>query len=339
MELRRPARVRSAQPTARRHRKGALAEPRGRLIERPDQVEHHRWLPPPDDERRRGLAEIDGPTRAMLHALHWRKPPRDARRLWVALAIALLLHAFFVAAVWYEMKPPAPASRVLEVQFDQGIRVRFITRAPARPAAPPALAPPPLRAVSEPAARSAPAEQVAAPTSGPVPPATKLFDRNGEAVLPAAAASVPATDYVERAPQGDTQIMQQRDLIKYKPTRFDPYWRKSSNAIDDALQKAVEKTMLKKTIRLPGGVRFHCAIALAALAGGCGGDPPPPPPPNDGDERMNMAPAPLVKGTPMPKPDVATCIAEYRAGKPLPYGCPVDTPARAVDAEHGKTGR
>jgi len=30
---------------------------------------------------------------------------------------------------------------------------------------------------------------------------------------------------------------------------------------------------------------------------------------------------------------VEACIAMYRAGKPLAYGCPVDTPDRAVDAE------
>jgi len=132
--------------------------------------------------------------------------------------------------------------------------------------------------------------------------------------------------------------MHDRDIIKYKPTKLDPYWRKSSNAIDDALQKAVEKTTVKKTIQLPGGIRIHCGISLAALAGGCGGDPPPPPPPTDGDERLNMAPAPLVKGTATPKPDVMTCIADYRAGKPLPYGCPMDTPTRAVDAEKKKSG-
>lgn len=133
--------------------------------------------------------------------------------------------------------------------------------------------------------------------------------------------------------------MHDRDIIKYKPTRLDPYWRKSTNAIDDALQKAVEKTTVKKTIHLPGGIRIHCGIALAALAGGCGGDPPPPAPPTDGDERLNMAPPPLAKGASTPKPDIAACIADYRAGKPLPYGCPVDTPARAVDAEKRKSGR
>ncbi|WP_333680486.1 hypothetical protein [Dyella sp.] len=280
----------------------------------------------------------------MLHQLRWRKPPRDRRRLWGALAVALLLHIFFFIAVWYEMKPGVRAPEVVQVQLDQGIHVRFIARSTVQPqAAPPPITPPP-RPVREPPSHNAMTMHL--PTSAPAPqpaPATSvphplLFDRTGQIVLPATASSAPAPAYVQRAPQGDTQIMHDRDIIKYKPTRLDPYWRKSSNAIDDALQKAVEKTTVKKTIQLPGGIRIHCGISLAALGGGCGGDPPPPPPPTDGDERLNMAPAPLVKGTSIPKPDVATCIADYRAGKPLPYGCPVDTPTRAVDAEKKKSG-
>ena len=284
----------------------------------------------------------------MLHQLRWRKPPRDRRRLWMGLALALLLHAFFAAAVWYEMKPAVRAPEVVEVQLDQGIQVRFITHraatllsAPA-PVVPP---PPPPHPVREPVSKNAmtvhlpaspaPAQQPAPATSAPRP---LLFDRTGRIVLPHPASSAPAPEYVQRAPQGDTQIMHDRDVIKYKPTKLDPYWRKSSNAIDDALQKAVEKTTVKKTIELPGGIRIHCGISFAALAGGCGGDPPPPPPPTDGDQRLNMAPPPLVKGTSGPTLDVATCIADYRAGKPLPYGCPVDTPARAVDAEKKKVG-
>ena len=48
-----------------------------------------------------------------------------------------------------------------------------------------------------------------------------------------------------------------------------------------------------------------------------------------------MAPAkPLDGNAHAPKkPDEAACIAMYRAGKPLAWGCPVDTPNRAVDAE------
>jgi hypothetical protein len=303
-------------------------------------------LPPPDDERHRGLAQLDGPTRAMLHQLRWRKPPRDRRRLWGASAIALLLHVFFFAAVWYEMKPSVRAPEVVQVQLDQGIRVRFIARSAGKSQAapPPITPPPPPRPVREPVSKNAMTVHLPESPQAPQPaPATSaprplLFDRTGQVVLPASASSAPSADYVQHAPQGDTQIMRDRDIIKYKPTKLDPYWRKSTNPIDNALQKAVEKTTFKKTIQLPHGLRIHCGISLAALAGGCGGDPPPPPPPTDGDERLNMAPAPLVKGASTPKPDVATCIADYRAGKPLPYGCPVDTPTRAVDAEKKRSG-
>ena len=92
---------------------------------------------------------------------------------------------------------------------------------------------------------------------------------------------------------------------------------------------------MKKTIRLPGGVRIHCGVSLAMLAGGCGGDPPPPPSAKDGDERLSMAPAKPLGGDAHapPKPSEEACIAMYRAGKPLAWGCPVDTPNRAVDAE------
>ena len=324
-----------------------VAEPthRGRLIERPDQVEHHRWFP----ETHRGLAPLDGPTRAMLHELRWRKPPRDHRRLWTALAIALVLHVLFVTVVWYEMRPAPAPPQVVPVHLDQGIRVRFIVRGSTSPKAapPPVEPPPPPRPARESISKNAatlPMPESSVPTAQPAPatsaPHPVLFDRTGQIVLPANASSAgaPATGYVQHGPQGDTQIMRDRDVIKYKPTRLDPYWRKSTNAIDDALQKVVEKTTVKKTIQLPGGIRIHCGISFAALAGGCGGDPPPPPPPTDGDERLNMAPAPLVKGTSSPKPDVATCIADYRAGKPLSQGCPVDTPTRAVDAEKKRSG-
>lgn len=282
----------------------------------------------------------------MLHELRWRKVPRDNRLLWVALTVALFLHVLFVAILWYEMKP-----RVRDVAVtyapERAIEVRFISRAPSpAPAAPPpiALPPPPPRPSHEPISKNAIAvrlpEKSSPPpaTSAPTPPTpTVLFDRSGQIILPAHAASAPATatpDYVQRGPQGDTQIMHDKDTVKYKPTQLDKYWRKNSNAVDDALQKLVDKTTVTKTINLPKGIRIHCGISIAALAGGCSGDPPSPPPSNDGDERLNMAPATLVKNEAQPPPpSVATCIADYNAGKPLPHGCPVDTPARAVDAQ------
>ncbi len=129
--------------------------------------------------------------------------------------------------------------------------------------------------------------------------------------------------------------MQHDSPIKYQPTRFEQDWNAGGSAVDDALQKLVDKTTVKKTIRLPGGARIHCAVSLGMLAGGCGGDPPPPPPPKDGDERLNMAPARSLDGHAhgFIPPSVEACIAMYRAGKPLAHGCPVDTANRSVDAE------
>ena len=170
------------------------------------------------------------------------------------------------------------------------------------------------------------------PVAAAVP---RLFDAQGRPLLPAPASSAPLPGYVQRMPQGDTRIMQHDDPIKYRPTRFAEDWQRGGSSVDDALQKLVDKTTLKKTIRLPGGIRVHCAVSLAMLAGGCGGEPPPPASAKDGDERLNMAPAvPLDARAHRSKPpSVEACIAMYRAGKPLAYGCPVDTPNRAVDAE------
>jgi hypothetical protein len=126
--------------------------------------------------------------------------------------------------------------------------------------------------------------------------------------------------------------MQHSSPVKYQATRFDKDWGRTS-PVTDALQKAVDKTTVKHTFHPLPGVRIHCAVSLAMLAGGCGGDPPPPPSPKDGDTRLNMAPAPLARNPNAPKPpSLAECIAMYRAGKPLADGCPSDTPYRATDA-------
>ena len=63
--------------------------------------------------------------------------------------------------------------------------------------------------------------------------------------------------------------------------------------------------------------------------------PPAPPSAKGGDARLSMAPAKPLAVDPHapPPPSVAACIALYRAGKPLVWGCPADTPNRAVDDE------
>jgi hypothetical protein len=328
---------------------------KGLPIEHTEQVEHHRWTP--DGPGSRGLTPLDGPTRALLHQMRWRKAPPNRGRRWVALGIVLALHVLFGWFTWHEMQVKKAAEAV-RLEREGALQVRLIPRAvtPAGPAAPPELtsppppepAPPPRPAnrpvVHEPPATHAmtvslPPEPPAPATSSPPRPSPNLYDQSGQPLLPASASTAPPAPeagYVQKMPQGDAKIMQHTTTVPYKATRFDKDWEKSSgNVVQDSLKQAKDETTVKHTFHIAPGVRIHCAISFAALAGGCGGDPPPPPPSKDGDMRLSMAPAnQLAPGSPAPKaPSVEECIAIYRADKPLPYGCPIDTPTRSVDAE------
>ncbi|WP_243039172.1 hypothetical protein [Dyella sedimenti] len=327
---------------------------KGIPIEHTEQVEHHRWTPPGPQSR--GLAPLDGPTRALLHQLRWRKAPPQRGRRWLALGIVLALHVLFAWLTWYEMQgrrgePFAGHAR------NGALLVRLIPATPTSPAgapppevvlpAAPKVTPPrPQAAPKPPPVREPPAKDAmtvslpaTAATAAPAPASSvRLYSDTGQPLLPAASsAPAPATPgYVQRGPQGDGKLMQHSSPVTYQPTRFDKDWKEGGgSAIDDALKRAVDKTTVQHTFHLAPGVRIHCGISLAALAGGCGGDPPPQPTSKSRDMRLNMAPAStLAPGTPAPKPPSEDeCIAIYRADKPLPQGCPVDTPTRAVDQE------
>lgn len=281
----------------------------------------------------------------MLHSLRWRRPPRERGRSWAGWALALLLHLAFFAGTWWEMQPRAGEPFPHRERVD-ALQVRWIPRAAPTPAAapPPAPEPPPLLPPKPRPAREAPSPNAIAVTlpagaaTVAAPPALRLYDADGRPLLPSASSSAPsAPGYVQNAPQGDAAVMQHKTTVTYKATRFADTWDKGDNAFDSALRRAVEKTTVTHTFHLAPGVRIKCGVSLAALAGGCGaGDPPAGPSAKVGDERLNMAPtAPLVPPStpPPPPPSDADCIAIYRAGKPLPHGCPVDTPNRSVDAE------
>lgn len=315
-------------------------------IEHAPQVEHHRWSAP--GGRDRGLAPLDSDTRALLHELRWRRPPRDRRRFWVGTSLALAVHLILIAVTWREMQP-RPGEPVPPRRSGDALQVRFIPRGVPRTAPPPVEAapppppapsvPPPLReppaknamTVSLPASGAAPA-----PASSTAKVAPRLFDADGRPLLPASQPAPASTArYVERGVADDTQVMRHDSPVKYQATRFDEAWDKS-NSLDSALKRAVDKTTVKRTITLAPGLRLHCGVAFAALSGGCGlGDPPSPPSAKDGDERLSMAPARSLAPPPDPPkpPGEDECIKIYRDGKPLPHGCPVDTPVRAVDAE------
>jgi len=277
--------------------------------------------------------------------MRWREPPPERGRRGVALALVLALHLLFALLTWHELR-----LRALEETHHgrrDALQVRLIRAVPpAAPSAPPEMAPPPPPPPPKPVVREPPAKQamtVTLPEPAPAPPATvatapQLYDATGQPTLPAGATSAPAASapgYVQRGPQGDTQVMKHDSPVTYKATRFDKDWNDGASSVDDALKRAVDKTTVTHTFHVAPGVRIHCAVALAALAGGCSGDPPPKPTSKSADMRLNMAPAnPLVPDTSAPKgPSVEECIAIYRADKPLPQGCPVDTPTRAVDAE------
>lgn len=279
------------------------------------------------------LVVLDGAVRIDRTPQRWHESPLDPAQRRLAWILALLLHGLFALLAWYALRPaivpptPGAPEELMQVRLISSSSPPAVHASPPPIALPPPVPPPPRH--REPPAKNAMVIQA------PPTPAPRLFDQNGQPLLPAAASTVPIPGYVQRMPQGDTQIMQHDSPVTYRATRFDKDWDRGNNAVDGALQKLVDKTTVKKTIRLPGGIRIHCAMSLAMLAGGCGGDPPPPPSAKDGDERLNMAPAQSLDGhvhAPKP-PSLEACIAMYRAGKPLAYGCPVNTPDRAVDAE------
>jgi len=270
----------------------------------------------------------------MLRQRRWREPLRGGRQHRLALMVALLLHVLFVLAIWYGMRSPLATS---QVHPGEVLQVRFITHVPTAVAElPPAQAmppPPKPRTQSrspEPVAKDAMTLQLPTPAAPP-----RLYDEHGQPLLPAAAASAPEPGYVARLPQGDAQVMQHVDPIKYKATRFEEYFPPpGETAGGAAVRHVAEKVLSTKEVNLPGGVHLKCMTVLGIPTPDCI-NPPAPPSAKDGDERLSMAPASSLDGAahaPKP-PSVEACIAMYRADKPLMWGCPVDTPNRSVDAE------
>ena len=286
---------------------------------------------------------LDDDTRALLRAWRGRPPPREPWRFRLAFAAVLALHALFAAAVWWEMRPQAPQASV-PVQLDTPLQVRLIERpraAPAAPSPPPALSPSHVTAapaVHEPPARTAMTARLGAPpASAPARPTPQLFDRTGQPLLPAIAASAPGTPgYVQRLPQGDSQVMRHDSPISYQATRFEQAFPSPHETLfGQTLRRVLSGTHTgeQQSVNLGHGVHLKCKTLLGIPTPMCQ-MPPAPPSRKDGDERLDMAPAaPLAKELTPPPRSERECIAIYRAGKPLPQGCPVDTPDRAVDAE------
>lgn len=248
-----------------------------------------------------------------------------------------LLHVLFAVLTQLALRSP---EEHFPAQNDTALQMRFvpILTTPEPPPPPPPPPPPspnrapahPERASREPSAQVARAATVGAPAA---PAPLHLYTMDGRIVMPATGASSKAPPTPETL-KGDAQVMRNYDPLHYKPTPFNQYFPPVDESAGQAVVRRIVDTLVKtKDVDLTQRLHVQCKTVLGIPTPDCH-MPLPGPSPKAGDERLSMAPAgPATVVPATPKPSVAKCIDIYRAGKPLPWGCPVDTPARAVDAE------
>ena len=224
-------------------------------------------------------------------------PPRNRRNLWLLVALVVVAHALLAWLAWLILRPTS-------YRENQGgvISITLIESASEPPAPPPLLPPPPLP--GQPAAtpprlvhREAPAKgAISATLEGVEAPRLQLYESNGQIRLPSTgSAPQPAPAYSAPTLQG-SQIYSGKSPVPYTPTRFNQDWAPDKESlgaktVGRAVDKAIEKTTVQKTVHLPGGIKLHCAVSPLMLLAGCKGDDPQPPPKNDDDIRLSMPPA------------------------------------------------
>ncbi|MFC5583293.1 hypothetical protein [Rhodanobacter terrae] len=262
-----------------------------------------------------------------------------------------MLHALFALALWYEMQPKPPHLAAAHIDIDQVLRVRLIDDSsqpragqPPEPLTLPTLVPPRQTVASRvrPAMHEKPRRDTMVVQDHEAPPApaasvatssaVSLFAKDGAVRLPPMAETTYATNSAKAKPAkpaDDRQIMQHdSNRMHYKATRFEKYFPPPNETaggavgrhIGDAI-KAIAKSVCDPTKKSTAS-NLLCGV------------PPLPPSPKDGDERLNLPPPSLADDPNPPKPPpLSSCIAEYKADKPLSYGCPLDTPDLAFKAE------
>jgi hypothetical protein len=293
---------------------------------------------------------FDSETRATLSRGRWRQPPLTRPALTLVLVSVLLLHALFALVLWHEMRPKPLHMPVIHADVEQVLQVRLIDHSspprvmqPPEPAAPPALAPP--RPTAPPRPRPVTHEQPhqdamvvqdhepkpAPATSVATPSATSLFAKDGSVRLAPPTDATPAAAIAKAKPAkpaDDRQIMQHdTNRMHYKSTRFEKYFPPPSETAGGAVGRHVGDALKKIADSICDPHKTSTASNMLC------GAPPLPPGPKEGDERLNLPPASLVDDPNTPKPPLASCIAEYKATKPLSDGCPLNTPELAFKAE------
>lgn len=227
--------------------------------------------------------------------LHWHKAPHDRRRMGWLLAAVLAGHVLVIVWVMWG----APARRVAP---GHAIEVTFFRTRPLPPPPPslswptlPAAPPPPVH-LAHPVPRRA--DAITATMEEP-PRRLNLYGANGQVLLPQGGPPTSAPAYREVVPQGDA-VLTIKTPLHYKPTQFNDAWAPVNQTNGGKLlSRIVDKTTIKKTVKLPTGDRVTCAVnPLLALAGGlfgCHGQIPPPPK-NDNDIRFSLPPAETLTG-------------------------------------------
>ena len=300
----------------------------------------------------RGLALLDSDTRETWGRRRWRQPPLTRPALVLALTLVSVLHVLFALALWYEMRPRPQHLAVVNIDTDRALIVRLIDHSSkpraAQPSEPPA--PPeklvPSRQVST--ARVVPAtheesrreamvvqdhEATPAPAA-PVatPSALSVFAKDGSVRLPSpmgATSATASTSAEPPKPVDDRQIMQHdSNRMHYKATRFEKYFPPPNETAGGAVGRHIGDAIKEIAKSVCDPTKSSTASNLLC------GAPPPPASPMDSDERLNLPPPSLADNPNPPKaPPLSSCIDEYKAGKPLSSGCPVETPDLAFKAE------
>lgn len=282
------------------------------------------------------MALLDSDTRRTLGRRHWRQSPLTRPALTLALAAVVLLHVLFALVLWYEMQPKLPRWAV--AHRDKALIVRLIAGSDALPAPPPPLlVPPPVRTTThEKPRRDAMIVQdhpaPPAPTAA-TPPAPGLFAKDGSVRLPSmpsTPAPVARTQAKPAEPADDRRILQHdSNRMHYKATRFEKYFPPPNETAGGAVGRHIGDAIKQITKSICDPKKPSTASDLLC------GAPPLPPSSKDRDERLNLPPPSLTGDDPNPVkvPPLSSCIAAYKAGKPLAYGCPVNTPDLAFKAE------
>ena len=251
----------------------------------------------------------------------------------------MVLHALFALALWHEMQPKPQHLAMVPIDSNQVLNVRLIDQ-PSKPRAvqppePPKLAP---QQVVPPRVR---------PVTHEVPPRDAMVMQDHEAT-PAPAASVstpsavnlrlppPTETYATTSakatpakPADDRQIMQHDyNQMHTKTTRFEKYFPPPNETAGGAVGRHIGDSLKAMAKTMCDPKKSSTVSNLLCDA------PPLPPSPKDRDERLNLPPPPLADDpNPPTPPPLSSCIAEYKADKPLSDGCPINTPDLAFKAE------